>query len=80
MLSWYARERWFISDSLLIDQDALRVLQPGTAEMTISLDLSNPEDATVGQKLHEVLGEKLADHVSVDRLWAREVLGISGAS
>ncbi|KAL9711367.1 histone H4-like TAF Taf6, SAGA complex subunit [Leucoagaricus gongylophorus] len=60
--------------------DALRVLQPGTAEMTISLDLSNPEDATLGQKLHEVLGEKLADHVSVDRLWAREVLGISGAS
>jgi len=58
----------------------LRVLRPGTAEMSDSLDLGNPEDATVMQKLREALGEKLTDHVSVDRIWAREILGISEAS
>lgn len=58
----------------------MRVLRPGTAEMSDSLDLGNPEDATVMQKLREALGEKLTDHVSVDRIWAREILGISEAS
>jgi transcription initiation factor TFIID subunit 6 len=48
--------------------------------MSDSLDTSNEEDATIGQKLQEALGTKLAERVAVDRLWAREVLGMSGAS
>jgi len=35
-------------------------------EISISLDLSNLEDTTVEQKLHEVLGEKIANYVSID--------------
>lgn len=48
--------------------------------MSDSLDLGNSEDAGMMQKLREALGEKLSEHVSVDRFWAREVLGISEAS
>ena len=58
----------------------MRVLRPGTAEMSDSLDLGSSEDATVMQKLRETLGEKLSEHVSVDRFWAREILGMSEAS
>ena len=58
----------------------MRVLRPGTAEMSDSLNLGNSEDATVMQKLREALGEKLSEHVSVDRSWAREILGMSEAS
>jgi len=48
--------------------------------MSDSLDLGSSEDATVMQKLREALGEKLSEHVSVDRFWAREILGMSEAS
>ena len=68
MLLWYAHKWQYISDSLLINQEALYILQPSTMEMSISLDLSNLEDTTVGQKLHEVLGEKIANYVSIDWL------------
>ena len=68
MLLWYAHEWQYISDSLLINQEALHILQPSTMEMSISLDLSNLEDTTVGQKLYEVLGEKIANYVSIDWL------------
>ncbi|KXN89059.1 Transcription initiation factor TFIID subunit 6 [Leucoagaricus sp. SymC.cos] len=60
--------------------DALRVLQPTTTEMSDSLDTSNEEDAAIAQRLQDILGDKLAERVAVDRLWAREVLGISAAS
>ena len=68
MLLWYAHEWQYISDSLLINQEALYILQPSIMEMSISLDLSNLEDTTVGQKLYEVLGEKIANYVSIDWL------------
>ncbi|KAF5361003.1 hypothetical protein D9756_005121 [Leucocoprinus leucothites] len=60
--------------------DALRVLQPTATEMSDSLDSSNEEDAAIGQRLREALGDKLAERIAVDRLWAREVLGMSSTS
>ncbi len=60
-------------------QDALRVLQP-TIEMSDPLDQNNEEDALISVRLQEALGDLLAERVGADRIWAREVLGMSEAS
>ncbi|KAF9451129.1 TAF-domain-containing protein [Macrolepiota fuliginosa MF-IS2] len=70
-----------VEDLALVNavMDALRVLQPAS-EMSDTLDMSNEEDAAIARRLQEALGDKLAERVSVDRMWAREVLGVSQAS
>lgn len=55
------------------------MLQPST-DMSDSLNMSNEEDAVIAHRLQETLGDKLAERVAVDRMWAREVLGISETS
>lgn len=52
------------------------MLQPIT-EMSDSLNLSNEEDAAIARRLQEAIGDQFAERVAVDRVWAREVLGIS---
>lgn len=57
-------------------QEALQVLRPMT-EMSDSLDSGNEEDATIARRLQGAIGDQFAGRVAVDRVWAREVLGIS---
>ncbi|EKM79555.1 hypothetical protein AGABI1DRAFT_74664, partial [Agaricus bisporus var. burnettii JB137-S8] len=56
--------------------EALQVLRPMT-EMSDSLDSGNEEDAAIARRLQEAIGDQFAGRVAVDRVWAREVLGIS---
>jgi transcription initiation factor TFIID subunit 6 len=45
--------------------------------MSDSLNSSNEEDAAIARRLQEAIGDQFAERVAVDRVWAREVLGIS---
>lgn len=52
------------------------MLQP-TTDMSDSLNLSNDEDAAIARRLQEAIGDQFAERVAIDRVWAKEVLGVS---
>lgn len=53
--------------------EALAVLHP-PSERPVPLDLENPDDARVAERLRDVLGDFFAERLVSDAVWARGVL------